>query len=103
MCKSTHNETAAILAPFLLFPITLALFSDIAHLREVRRPGKLVESKLLKQMKQHFKKGLPCYRFANGHGCDRYIRVKILAGLGKTLGEHANLAKSSLFGKICTT
>ena len=27
----------------------------------------------------------------------RYIRVKILAGWGKSLGEHANLAKSSFW------
>ena len=37
-------------------------------------------------------------RVAKCHGYDGYIRVKILAGWGKSFGEHANLAKSSLFG-----
>ena len=38
------------------------------------------------------------HRVAKCHGYDGYIRVKILAGWGKSFGEHANLAKSSLFG-----
>ena len=37
-------------------------------------------------------------RVAKCHGYDGYIRVKILASWGKSFGDHANLAKSSLFG-----
>ena len=37
-------------------------------------------------------------RVAKCHGYDGYIRVKILAGWGKSLGEHENLAQSSLLG-----
>ena len=49
--------------------------------------------------------GVPLFKFdksfarvAKCHGYDGYIRVKILTGWGKSLGEHANLTKSSLFG-----
>ena len=37
------------------------------------------------------------YRVAKCHGYDGYIRVKILAGLGKSLEKHAIWQKQSFF------
>ena len=41
-------------------------------------------------------------RVAKCHGCNGYIRVKILAGWGKILGKHSILQNKALFWKICT-
>jgi len=37
-------------------------------------------------------------RVAKCHGYDGYIRVKILAGWGKSLGEHTILPNEAFFG-----
>ena len=41
-------------------------------------------------------------RVAKCHGYDGYNRVKILAGWGKSLGEHAIWQNQAFLGKICT-
>ena len=37
-------------------------------------------------------------RVAKSHGYDGYIRVKLLASWGKSLGEHAILKNEAFFG-----
>ena len=37
-------------------------------------------------------------RVAKCHGYDGYIRVKILASWGKSLGEHTSLKNEAFFG-----
>ena len=41
-------------------------------------------------------------RVVKCHGYDGYIRVKILAGWGKSLGEHPILQNQAFLGNICT-
>ena len=41
-------------------------------------------------------------RVAKCHEYDEYIRVKIFAGWGKSLGEDAIWSNLAFFGKICT-
>ena len=45
----------------------------------------------------------PSSRIAKCHGYDGYIRVKVLAGWSKSLGEHAIWQYQDFLGKICTT
>ena len=40
---------------------------------------------------------VPKCRVGKCHGCDGYIRVKILAGCGKSLGKHTILQNQALF------
>ena len=43
------------------------------------------------------------FRVAKCHGYDGYIRVKILASWGKSLGEHTILKMKPFLEEICTT
>ena len=58
-----------------------------------------LHSKWLSQIKEGETEGVVSHKVAKCHGYDGYIRVKILAGWGKSLGDHAIWQNQAFLGE----